>query len=78
MHFNINSQVPLVNQSEHICGLGNHSALRFPLAVWKKIYSTGSPGASNPGATTAGTSASHTFTLHPEQGWEQSNGPSVD
>lgn len=86
MPFNINSQVhntvPLVNQSEHICGLGNHSALRFPpdptpphpqLHGGKSTLLT-TPGAPNPGATAAGTSAPHTLTLHPGTRWRQSNG----
>lgn len=57
-----------------ICGLGNHSALRLSPDAWRKIYSTGSPGAPSPGATAAGTSAPQTFTLHSEGGWGQSNG----
>ena len=78
MHFNLNSQVlitvPLVNQSEQICGLDNPSALRFSSMHGGKCTLLAAPGAANPGATASGTSAPHTFILYSEGGWGQSNG----
>lgn len=82
MHFNLNHQVhitvPLVNQSEQICGLGDLSALRFSPAALRKIYSIGSPtwewGSQTRSHSCRGTSPPHTFILHRQGGWRPSKG----